>query len=50
VQELVADPLVSQRSAISLMKVILSARKPLAAYLISSEVRREVKTMGVSFR
>ena len=33
-------PTASHRSAISLMKVILIARKALAAYLISSEVRR----------
>ena len=33
-------PTFSHRSAISLMKVILVARKALAAYLISSAVRR----------
>ena len=43
-------PTCSQRSATSLMKVIFMARKALAAYLISSEVRRPVKTIGVSFR
>jgi hypothetical protein len=32
------------------MKVIFIARKALAAYLISSLVRRLVKTIGVSFR
>ena len=37
-------PTVSQRSAISLMKVILVARKALAAYLISSDVRRSVNS------
>ena len=35
-------PTFSHRSAISLMKVILVARKALAAYLISSAVRRPV--------
>src|SRR5204863_6069285 len=43
-------PTFSQRSAISLMKVILVARKPLAAYLISSEVSMPVKMIGVSIR
>ena len=33
-------PTFSQRSAISLMKVIFVARKALAAYLVSSAVRR----------
>ena len=36
------------RSAISLMKVIFIARKALAAYLISSVVRRSVNRIGVS--
>ena len=39
-------PTFSHRSAISLMKVILVARKALAAYLISSAVRRSVKRIG----
>ena len=39
-------PTFSQRSAISLMKVILVARNALAAYLISSEVRRSTKNSG----
>ncbi len=43
-------PTASHRSAISLMKVIFIARKALAAYLISSEVRRSVNRIGVSFR
>ena len=43
-------PTASQRSAISLMKVIFIARKALAAYLISSEVRRSVNSIGVSLR
>ncbi|MNE40711.1 hypothetical protein D3C80_1347480 [compost metagenome] len=43
-------PRLSHRSAISLMKVIFSARKALAAYLVSSEVRRPVNRIGVSFR
>jgi hypothetical protein len=30
------------------MKVIFMARKPFAAYLINSEVRRPVNRMGVS--
>ena len=37
-------PTFSHRSAISLMKVILVARKALAAYLISSAVRRPVNS------
>ncbi len=41
-------PTFSHSSAISLMKVILVARKALEAYLISSAVRRLVNTMGVS--
>ncbi len=36
----------SQRSAISLMKVIFVARKALPAYLMSSDVRRSVKRRG----
>ena len=40
-------PTFSQRSAISLMKVILVARNALAAYLISSAVRRSVNRIGV---
>ncbi len=43
-------PTASQRSAISLMKVIFMARKALAAYLVSSEVRRLTNSIGVSFR
>ena len=43
-------PMASHRSAISLMKVIFIARKALAAYLISSEVRRLVNRIGVSLR
>jgi hypothetical protein len=43
-------PTFSQRSAISLMKVILVARKALAAYLMSSDVRRSVKSSGDWFR
>ena len=39
-------PTFSARSAISLMKVILVARKALAAYLISSAVRRAVNISG----
>jgi hypothetical protein len=39
-------PTFSHRSAISLMKVILVARKALAAYLISSAVRRPVNRIG----
>ena len=39
-------PTFSDRSAISLMKVILVARKALAAYLISSAVRRVVNING----
>src|SRR6266516_2115537 len=41
-------PHFSQRSAISLMKVILVARKALDAYLMSSAERRPVKRIGVS--
>ena len=43
-------PTASHRSAISLMKVIFIARKAFDAYLISSEVRRLVNTIGVSLR
>ena len=39
-------PTFSQRSAISLMKVILTARNALAAYLMSSEVRRSTNNSG----
>ena len=39
-------PTFSQRSAISLMKVIFVARNALAAYLISSAVRRPVNSIG----
>ena len=64
-QELAADPAVeadalghvwtsaptrSHRSAISLMKVILVARKALVAYLISSAVSSEVNRIGVWIR
>ena len=42
-------PTFSARSAISLMKVILVARKALAAYLISSAVRRAVNISGAWF-
>ena len=38
------------RSAISLMKVILVARKAFAAYLISSAVRRAVNMIGAWLR
>ena len=38
------------RSAISLMKVILVARNALAAYLISSAVRRPVNMIGDALR
>jgi hypothetical protein len=41
-------PTFSQMVAISLMKVILTARKPLAAYLISSEDSTLVTTKGIS--
>src|SRR5271168_3735086 len=40
------DLVAAKRSAISLMKVILVARKALAAYLTSSEVRRSTKNRG----
>ena len=43
-------PTFSHRSAISLMKVILVARKALPAYLISSAVSSVVITIGVSIR
>jgi hypothetical protein len=43
-------PTISHRSAISLMKVILVARNALAAYLISSAVRREVNRIGARLR
>ena len=43
-------PTFSHRSAISLMKVILVARKALAAYLISSAVRRLVNSIGAWLR
>ena len=43
-------PTSSHRSAISLMKVIFIARNALAAYLISSAVRRPVNRIGVSLR
>ncbi len=43
-------PTRSHRSAISLMKVILVARKALAAYFVSSAVRREVHTIGAWLR
>ncbi len=43
-------PTRSHRSAISLMKVILVARKALAAYLISSAVRRPVVMIGERLR
>ncbi len=43
-------PTCSHRSAISLMKVILVARKALAAYLVSSAVRREVTRIGAWLR
>ena len=43
-------PTRSQRSAISLMKVIFMARKAFAAYLMSSAVSIEVATIGVSNR
>ena len=39
-------PTFSQRSAISLMKVIFIARKALPAYLMSSAVRRVVNIIG----
>ncbi|MDF9864737.1 hypothetical protein M2437_003719 [Methylorubrum pseudosasae] len=39
-------PTCSHRSAISLMKVILVARNALAAYLVSSAVRRPVNRIG----
>ncbi len=42
-----ADPLAE--SAISLMKVILVARKAFAAYLVSSAVSSPVNRIGVSF-
>ena len=42
----ISAPTFSDRSAISLMKVILVARKALAAYLISSAVRRVVNISG----
>jgi hypothetical protein len=41
-------PTASHRSAISLMKVILTARNAFAAYLISSLVRRPVNRIGRS--
>ena len=43
-------PTASHRSAISLMKVIFIARKALAAYLISSLVRRPVNRIGAWLR
>ncbi len=43
-------PTFSHRSAISLMKVILVARKALAAYLVNSAVRREVTRIGARLR
>ena len=43
-------PMRSHRSAISLMKVTLVARKLLVAYLISSAVSSEVNTIGVWLR
>ena len=43
-------PTFSHRSAISLMKVILVARNALAAYLISSAVRRSVIRIGERLR
>ena len=39
-------PTFSERSAISLMKVILVARNAFAAYLINSAVRRAVNISG----
>jgi len=39
-------PRLSQMLAISLMKLILVARKALEAYLIISAVRRSVTTIG----
>ncbi len=41
-------PISSQMAAISLMKVIFVARKPLEAYLMSSAVSSDVVTKGVS--
>ena len=43
-------PVRSHRSAISLMKAILVARKQLAAYLMSSALSSEVNSTGVSAR
>ena len=43
-------PISSQSRAISLMKEILTARKPLEAYLISSADATSVITNGVSSR
>ena len=43
-------PTFSQRSAISLMKVILVARKALPAYLVTSAVSMLVNTIGVWMR
>ncbi|MNU09137.1 hypothetical protein D3C72_2555350 [compost metagenome] len=43
-------PVASQRSAISLMKVIFIARNALAAYLMSSAVRRPVNISGAWLR
>ena len=43
-------PISSQSRAISLMKEILTARKPLDAYLMSSAEATSVMTKGVSRR
>jgi len=43
-------PTSSQMSAISLMKVILVARKALVAYFASSAVSSVVSTIGVRLR
>ena len=47
---LMSAPVRSQRAAISLMKVILVARKALAAYLIISALSRSVVMIGKSRR
>ena len=43
-------PTFSQRSAISLMKVIFVARNAFAAYFVSSAVRRPVVRIGARLR
>src|SRR5664279_4842989 len=45
----ISAPTFSDKSAISLMKVILVARKALAAYLINSAVRSAVNIIGAWF-